>query len=314
VTRNRFSIVFLPFFLFLGICFCQSRVTGEEWYEEDIRPSTLAGSWYPRSREKLTDTIRGFLSKVKPVNFSGKLKAVIVPHAGYRYSGEIAAHAYRLLKGTQFKRIVLIGPSHRMGFEGVSVNLQSGYETPLGIVPVDLEMCNKIINASPDIRYIKRAHTLEHCIEIQLPFLQTVLEKFRIVPVLIGRYDLDTCRELANVLVRIAGDSKETLFIASSDLSHFHNYKQAKELDHQFIRDVRSLDIGGLHKDLSIGKCEACGRAAVITLLMIAKKIDVNKAVILKYANSGDVTGDMRRVVGYVSAALIKAFDTDPHL
>jgi len=277
---------------------------GEQSGLKDVRPSVLAGSWYPGSQDALAKSIAGYLSRVKPIHIDGKLKAVIVPHAGHRYSGQVAAHAYRLLEGSQFKRVILVGPSHRVGFEGVSVNLQSGYKTPLGVVPIDQEMAKKILDSGPHIRWLRRAHAQEHCLEIQLPFLQTVLHNFQIVPILMGQQDYDTCSRLANTLVQVMGSAQDTLILASSDLSHFYPYDQARALDLEFIKRVKGFDPEGLAKDLSAGKCEACGGGPVITTLLAARKLRADQAVVLNYANSGDVTGDHRSVVGYMSAAL----------
>jgi AmmeMemoRadiSam system protein B len=157
----------------------------------------------------------------------------------------------------------------------------------------------------PNIRWLRKAHALEHSLEIQLPFLQTVLKDFQIVPIVMGEQDIKTCTELANTLIQVMGDSPETLVLASTDLSHFHNYRQARHLDFKFIEQVQRFNPEGLSKDLLSGKCEACGAGPVITTLLTARKLGAGHAVILKYANSGDVTGDHNRVVGYLSAALV---------
>jgi AmmeMemoRadiSam system protein B len=309
--KKRFSITFVFFnsVLFLLWVF-SSQAAGEHKDTENVRYSALAGTWYPKSQAVLTKTIQKYLSDAETSRPEGTLKALIVPHAGYRYSGPVAAHAYRLLLERQFERVILVGPSHKMPFQGISVNLQSGYETPLGIVPVDQKWAEKILNPGDHIRWLKGAHSHEHSLEIQLPFLQTVLGNFKIVPILMGQQDFKTCATLAKALVQALGDGKDTLLIASSDLSHFHTYNQAKVLDLQFIKHVRRFDPQGLSKDLSMGKCEACGGGPVITTLLAAKDMGANQAVILNHANSGDVTGDHSRVVGYLAAALIRTSDT----
>jgi AmmeMemoRadiSam system protein B len=281
------------------------QAAGEEQALKDVRASILAGTWYPGTPDALTKIVQGYLSEARGPSPDGTLKAIIVPHAGYRYSGGVAAYAYRLLQGSRFKRVILIGPSHRVAFRGVSVNLQSAYKTPLGMVPVDQETGRKLLDTGPNIRWLRKAHALEHSLEIQLPFLQTVLHDFQIVPIVMGEQDIKTCSDLADTLIQVMGDSPETLLLASSDLSHFHNYKQAKDLDLKFIEQVQRFDPEGLLKDLLSGKCEACGAGPVITTLLTARKLGADHSVILKYANSGDVTGDHTRVVGYLSAALV---------
>jgi hypothetical protein len=237
---------------------------------------------------------------------TGTLRAIVVPHAGYRYSGQVAAYAYRLLQNSKFKRIILVGPSHRP-FRGVSVNLQWGYETPLGVVAVDTEVGKKIIRSHQEVRWIRQAHLYEHSLELQVPFLQTVLQGFRIVPILLGQQDLSTCTRLAQALTEVMEGDEHTLLLASTDLSHFYAYEDAKILDDRFIHHIKRLDPQGLAKDLGTGRCEGCGAGAVLTVMMAGKRRGADRAVILKYANSGDVTGDHRSVVGYVSAALIRS-------
>jgi len=289
------------------------QATAQDKGTGDIRPSVIAGTWYPGTRDGLSHTVEHLLSGVETPRLYYRLKALVVPHAGYKYSGDVAAHAYKLLQGRHFRRIVLVGPSHHVAFKGVSVNLQSGYKTPLGIVPVDQEMAKKIVKSDTEIRWLKQAHAYEHCLEIQLPFLQTVLHDFQIIPIIMGQQDYSTCLRLAEVLVQVLGKSKDTLLLASSDLSHYHTYNQAKKLDLQFIKQVQRFNPQGLANYLSIGKCEACGGGPVVTILLAAKAMGANKSLILKYANSGDVTGDRSRVVGYVSAALITSSDRGPH-
>jgi len=279
----------------------------------DIRPSILAGTWYPAEKKELLNMIHEFLSNAKIPSINGNIKAIIVPHAGYIYSGAVAAHAFKALKDKKITRVIMIGPSHRALFKGVSVNLQKGYNTPLGIVPVDQEFAKRLIKEIWIIHYVPMAHAFEHCLKIELPLLQTVLGKFKIVPMLLGQQDMDTCKELARCILKLLSDSEDTLILASSDLSHYHSYNEAVDMDHTLIKHIKDMDPYGLNKDLSEGKCEACGKGAIITTLFIAKKLGANRAIILKYANSGDVTGDHSRVVGYVAAILIKAYNKDRH-
>ena len=313
MDKTAFRFILLVHFVFWFLWLAAGEVGADQKDTRGVRPSVLAGTWYPGSADELTKKIEGFLSRANPPPIHGKLRALIVPHAGYMYSGQVAAHAYKLLKGEHFRRIVLVGPSHRVSFDGVSVNLQSGYKTPLGIVPTDQEIAHKLLGAGSHFRWLGIAHAQEHCLEIQLPFLQTVLRNFRIVPMLMGRQDYQSCSKLSDTLVRILGDSEDTLILASTDLSHFHSYSQARALDLQFIKHVEGFDPKELAEDLSLGNCEACGGGAVVTTLLTAQQWGADRAVILNYANSGDVTGEHRRVVGYLSAALIRSSDKDPH-
>ncbi len=296
------AMILLPLFISTGITPCD----GEPQGKKDIRKSILAGTWYPGNKQTLTEAIEGYLAEADAKSPEGNLKAVIVPHAGHKYSGPVAAHAYTLLRGKDIRRVIMIGPSHRVAFRGVSVNLQSGYETPLGIVPVDQELAKKIIDADPLIRQVPKVHASEHALEIQLPFLQTVLKDFEIVPIIMGEQDYKTCSRLAEILCDVVGDLDKTLLLASTDLSHYHSDKQARALDSEFINQVREFSPKGLFDALSSGRCEACGGGPTITVMLTAQAWGANRSQILHYANSGNVTGDRSEVVGYVAAALFE--------
>jgi AmmeMemoRadiSam system protein B len=271
---------------------------------ENIRPSILEGSWYPKDPRALSKMVEGFLKQAEEAQCRGVPKALVVPHAGYIYSGHVAAHGYALLRDMNFRRVVLVGPSHRARFSGASVNLQGGYKTPLGIVPIDQSFGKELIDGSDIFRWIPKAHALEHSLEIQLPFLQKVLSTVQIVPILMGTQNWETCRTLSQALIKALGPSPETLLLASTDLSHFHPYGEAKKLDRTFIECVQNMEPQALSRALTQGKTEACGGGPTMAVLLAAISLGANRACILKYANSGDVTGDHSRVVGYLSAAI----------
>ena len=271
-----------------------------------VREPILAGTWYPGEAGDLRRTIQGYLAAAKGGAVQGELRGLVVPHAGHMYSGQVAAYAYSLLEGFPVERVILIGPSHRFGFKGISVDLQSGYRTPLGTVPVDQEFGKRLLEADSTLRDVPQAHSQEHSLEIQVPFLQVVLKRFRLVPIVMGQQDLATCSRLAETLFRAMGDDRKNLVIASTDLSHFHTDSKARELDREFIRNVEIYDPEGLSKSLSGGSCEACGGGPTVAAMLTARALGADRAVLLRYANSGDVTGQRREVVGYVSAALIR--------
>jgi AmmeMemoRadiSam system protein B len=272
-----------------------------------IREPLLAGTWYPGDGNELRRTIQGYLSRVREPKPEGAPRGLIVPHAGYMYSGQVAAHAYRFLQGTGFTRVVLIGPSHRHRFRGVSVDLHAGYRTPLGTVPVDQDFAGKLLDEEGTrVRSVPQAHSQEHSLEIQVPFLQVVLKDFRIVPLVMGEQDFQTCSGLAGTLSRLLQGDPKTLVLASTDLSHFHGDAEAKKLDREFIRNVLEYNPQGLADSLFNGACEACGGGPTIAVMMAARQLGADRAEVLQYATSGDVTGDRSRVVGYLSAVLIK--------
>ena len=273
---------------------------------KDVRKSVIAGSWYPGNPGILSSDIDGFLKNVPAEFLDGEIVALILPHAGYIYSGQIAAYSYKLVEGKTFDAVVVIGPSHRTRFQGASIYNKGGYETPLGIVPVDAELANEIIAQSQMISFDPTAHMQEHSIEIQLPFLQVVLGEFSFVPIVMGDQSSQTCKELANAIFRSVAD-KRVLIIGSSDLSHFHSYEKAVKLDSVVLDHIKEMAPEELLKDLQRGTCEACGGGPIAVVMMVAERLGADRAKLLKYANSGDVTGDKSGVVGYASAAFYKS-------
>jgi AmmeMemoRadiSam system protein B/AmmeMemoRadiSam system protein A len=282
---------------------------GKAMSGQHVRESVIAGSWYPGDPARLTKDIKGYLKQVPEHKIDGELIALISPHAGYMYSGQVAAHAYKLLEGKEYDIVVIIAPSHRAYFKGASVYPKGGYRTPLGIVPIAEEITEALMKKSPLIDFIPQAHSQEHSLEIQLPFLQVVLKDFRLVPIVMGEQDLPMCKELSAAIADVI-KGKNALLIASTDLSHFHTYDEAVALDQQFVKHVGAFDPEGLNKALRGGKCEACGGGPVVAVMLAAQTLGADKSEVLNYANSGDVTGDHSSVVGYMAAALYRGTGT----
>ena len=269
--------------------------------DKDIRSPVIAGTWYPDNPKILRADIENFFHNVPDGKIDGRIIGLIVPHAGYVYSGQIAAFAYKTIRGEIFDAVIVLGPSHRTFFHGVSIYNRGGYKTPLGVVPVDVALAKEIMAQSEMISYIPTAHSQEHSLEIQLPFLQVAFGEFRFVPLVMGEQDRQTCETLAESIFRAVGDRK-VLIVGSSDLSHFHSYEKAVKLDNVVLKHIEKMDGRGLLKDLENNVCEACGGGPAIVTMMVSEKLGANRVKLLKYANSGDVTGDTRSVVGYASA------------
>jgi AmmeMemoRadiSam system protein B len=265
-----------------------------------VRRSTIAGSWYPGTARALTGTIRDFLANVELEPLPGRLVALIAPHAGYVYSGQVAAHAYRYLEGSSHDRVIVISPVHRAYVGRFAVTSADSYETPLGKVPVDGEFVDALAR---ELQIQRVSRDNEHSLEIQIPFLQHTLGEFRLTPIMMGEQGWDACARLADALVKIV-DGVRVLLVASTDLSHFHAYRDAQRLDSVVVERIRQFDPEGLSRAMDAGRCEACGGGPVVATMLAGRSLGAEGATILKYANSGDVTGDQSSVVGYLAAAL----------
>jgi AmmeMemoRadiSam system protein B/AmmeMemoRadiSam system protein A len=277
----------------------------------EYRESIHAGTWYPGREKDLQETVHTYLKNAR-AKISGEIYGLVSPHAGYVYSGPFAAFGYRLLENKTFDDVIIIGPSHRYGFYGASVDKMAGRKTPLGKVDFDIELAEKIIKENPKVlKYDPQAHQEEHSVEIQVPFVQTVLKKFKLVEIVMGSQDLNTCEVLKDAILK-AAKGKKVLVIASSDLSHYHNQEGAEKLDNLVIEAVEKFEPELLYKRLSNDSCEACGGGPIITTMLLTRKMGANKSKVLIYGTSGNITGDYSQVVGYLSAVFYKG-DVEEH-
>ena len=265
-----------------------------------IRRSAIAGSWYPGTAHALKETISRFLSNAERQNLAGELIALVSPHAGYVYSGQVAAYAYKQLEGATFDRVIVISPIHRMFVGRFAVTSADYYETPLGLASVDSEFIEALAEEIP-IRRVTRDD--EHSLEIQIPFLQYILEDFKLIPIMMGEQGWDACVLLSQALAKVLA-GKKVLLVASSDLSHFHNHRTAVDLDSMLMDQINAFDPQGLSRALASRRCEACGGGPIVTTMLASKVLGADGATVLKYANSGDITGDRSSVVGYLAAAI----------
>jgi hypothetical protein len=273
---------------------------------QEIRQPAAGGLFYPEDHLKLLEMIGDFLESVEARPPQGELVGFIVPHAGYLYSGKVAAYAYRLLENKQGKTIFILGPSHYVSFNGASVGNFRAYRTPLGEAKVDVEIVSRLLSYGRGIDFYPKAHKKEHSIEVQLPFLQAVVKDFSIVPVLIGDLSYETCSSVADAIVQ-ASARRDAIFIASTDLSHYHPYQEAIRIDRKTIQAIQKMDPELLLKGIRNGEYELCGGAPVVTLLIILRNMKGVRAVPLYYANSGDTAGgDRSGVVGYAAIAFFK--------
>lgn len=251
------------------------------------RAPAVAGLFYPDDADELRDQVRAFLQG-EPAD-GPRPKAIIAPHAGYIYSGPVAATAYARLRpwANSIRRVVLLGPSHRVALRGLAVPSVDTFTTPLGTVPLD-RVAITSLRDFPYVREFDQPHVLEHSLEVHLPFLQELLGDFRLVPLVVGDA---TPQETAGVLERLWGGD-ETLIVVSSDLSHYHDYATARKLDATTSRAIEELNYDAIDYD------DACGRAPVSGLLYLARKRGLHVTT-LDLRNSGDTAGPRDRVVGY---------------
>jgi hypothetical protein len=247
------------------------------------RKPAVAGMFYPGQKEELRAMIEDFLSDIPEQE--GKLRGVIVPHAGYVYSGKVAAHAYALMKQFRDKKmkIILLGPAHYVYLDDVAADEHSAWETPLGTVKI----------AENDYPKSKSSHRKEHCLEVQVPFLQLILDKFEIIPLVAG--DVNP-KSVSKKIVKQWSD--DSFLVISSDLSHFYDYNTANKLDSTTIKAIESLNYDNMEES-----GDACGKIPVLTAIDIAKQFGWRCRLLCR-KNSGDVTGDKGNVVGYASFAL----------
>ena len=272
--------------------------------QNGIRRPVVAGTFYPGSASTLRAEIEEFLSNVEKVPVDGKIVALIAPHAGYVYSGQVAAHAYKQIEGLHFDTVVMIGVSHRVPFRGAAIYKSGAYETPLGTVKVDDALASELMDQTDILEFHPDADAMEHSLEVQVPFLQVVLSDFKIVPILMRDWSGVISHAISDALAKVMKD-KNVLLLASTDMSHFHPYKEAVSMDDVALTSIKRIDIEQLDDDLASGEAELCGAGGVIVTLMTAKKLGAEGIKILKYANSGDVTGDKSDgVVGYFSAMI----------
>lgn len=262
----------------------------------NIRPAAVAGHFYPAEREQLASDIGMLLQASSPAPATAPPKALIVPHAGYIYSGPTAAFAYRRLEpwAQSFTRVILLGPSHRTLLRGLALPEADFFATPLGNVPLDKKLCQHLATL-PQVHVIPGGHIAEHSLEVQLPFLQTVLPHFELVPLVVG---LASPQEVADVLDFCWG-GKETLIVISSDLSHYEPYQQAQAHDSATLKHILACND-------AIAEHDACGATPIRGLLHLARERDL-KTELLDYRNSGDTAGDKNRVVGYAAIAFSEA-------
>jgi uncharacterized protein, PH0010 family len=284
----------------------------------DVKEPDLAGSWYSASKSQLEAELKSYLDAANPEVIDEPVLAIIVPHAGYVYSGPVAAYGYKAIEGKGIKTVIVLGFSHRKYLDGISIYGGTSWKTPLGEIAVDTELAQKMISANPRFKFQKELFDDENSVEMQIPFIQMALGKMgqspsgtvpifpKIVPIAFGGQNYSDAQALAQVLAGIVKDRSDILLVASTDLSHFHPYEKANSIDDHTIKLIDKINAKELFEEAKMGVSELCGLMPVAATLMVAEMTGCDKIKTLKYANSGDTTSDKSRVVGYVSAVVYK--------
>ncbi len=266
-----------------------------------VRRAAVAGSWYPAHPDALAREIDRYLAAAGAPP-QGDPIAIIAPHAGLMYSGPIAAHAYSLLRGRDIDVAVLVGPSHYVGFEGVAIYERGLFETPFGPIPISEHCADAIAMGSREIQPHATAHLREHSLEMQLPFLKRVLPDTEIVPLVMGYQRRETAYALGDAIAA-AVKGRKAVIVASTDLSHYQSAATAAKLDARVMQQVSRFDADGLMSLLETFPEHACGGGPTVAVMRAAKVLGATDARVLKYGDSGDVSGDKDAVVGYLAAA-----------
>ncbi len=272
---------------------------------QQVRRAAVAGQWYPGKRARLAEAVDAHLAAAELDADVAHLRAIVAPHAGLVYSGPVAAYAYKAAQRGQYASIVLVGPSHYVPFRGVSIWPDGGWETPFGEVPVDRELAAAIQAASPEITEVPAAHGREHSLEMQMPFVAHLMPDVPIVPLVMGHQTRGTAMGLGDALAHaITPHRDDVLLVASSDLSHYEEAGTAAMLDRVVTSRVEALDPDGLMAALEREPRHACGGGPMVAVLHAARRLGSTHARVLRYADSGDVSGDKSSVVGYMAAAI----------
>jgi len=275
-----------------------------------VREPAVAGQFYPSDPEALSSMVRGALAEGarEPSIDLGRMIALVAPHAGYVYSGRVAAAAYGLLEPGAFRRVIVIAPSHRLPMPGSSIYDRGAYRTPLGLVPVDEDLAERLLRrGGGEIVVEPELHRREHSLEVQLPFLQVALGDFVLTPIVMGSQRELHIDRLASAIVAAMSElprGERVLLVASTDLSHYYDDARARDLDGVLLEDIERFDDAALAGHLASGACEACGGGPLVATMRAARKLGGTRATIRAYGTSADANGDRSEVVGYAAAVI----------
>lgn len=272
----------------------------------DVKEPDLAGSWYPASKDVLSSVLDSYLKEAKAEPIDGDIAAIIAPHAGLMYSGPVAAYSYRAVEGRSYNTVVILGFCHRKSFDGVSVYKDGYFNTPLGSLTVDSQFAADLMARGKNIIFYPEAFKDENSLEMQLLFIKKVLPEAKIVPIVFGTSSFSCCETVSDALAGMLKNRNDVLLVASTDMSHYHPEEEARKIDLASVELLKNFSARQIFDKSVTGGQIFCGYMPVAIVLLTAKKIGAGKIDILQYSNSGNITGDTKSVVGYVSAVIYK--------
>jgi len=291
--------IFLLFFIFM--------VMLTDPVHARVKKADLAGTWYSGSKKELAVQINSYLDKAEAAEIDGRIIGVISPHAGYIYSGPVAAYTYKSIKNMDIKTVVVVGFSHRMAYDGIAVFNEEAYQTPIGIAGMNTGLVKKLIRRHKKIYSYPAAFKGENSVEMQIPFLQTVLKDSKLVLIAIGEQSRENSQIIAKALYNVLKTESNFILIASTDMSHYLSYNEANRVDKDTISLIKRFDPDKLYTEsLLVDHRLMCGYGAICAVMQAAELLGADKLEVLKYANSGDTAGDKQKVVGYLSAVIYK--------
>ena len=280
------------------------------------RKPSVSGIFYSSNKEQLVDELKGcFTNKIfgpgrlPPSDQVRKIYGMVSPHAGYLYSGSVAANGYYSVSSSKFNNVILVGPNHYGLGSSVATTMNGVWESPIGDVMVNPQVAKDIASRATSMDFDEFAHSRDHCLEVQIPFLLFATEKFRIVPIILTNQDEYLALELGSAISDTVNDciskGDEFMLIASSDFTHYESNSEAHRKDSQLIKSILSLDITAFYYTLRQYNVSACGYGAIATVMVAAKNLGATRGELIRYATSGDVTGDKSSVVGYSSILFV---------
>ncbi len=287
-------------------------IMSAEGFGNNIKYPNVSGQFYPANPDKLANQIKAYLAQAEVEPSKKDIEILISPHAGYVFSGPVAAYAYKSIRQKSYRTVIVMAPSHYFRMNGFAVWPGGAFQTPLGQIEIDKDFAGRLLAANDQYIDEPQAFDREHSLEVELPFLQEVLSDFKIVPVIAGQPDFDLARSFAEDLDRLIGERRDVLVVISTDMSHFHKAAKAENIDQNTLEAVREMRVRELWDECrqTEGTMQLCGYVPVSVGLLLAQQRDLN-IDILKYAHSGDVTGDNSRVVGYFSAVFYPKGDAE---